>query len=176
MDILFSQLVIYSGFSFLFQAIFFPSTSGTSSEGSVQVMTLSLMPPTPRIITNSIKTTLHFPLGEEEITEACLAQACESGFICLCVWVQQHEVKKRDCDCIGNICKSGEPQKLKESMGQWNADIPGTTSLSRVMFMDKLLNMYSTDYEMCFRMTVLYFPWKRSLTLRCRRSPNSRPN
>lgn len=59
--------------------------------------------------------------------------------VCVCVREQQHEV--RNCDCIGNICKSGEPQKLKESTGQWNADIPGTTSLSRVMFMDKLLNM-----------------------------------
>lgn len=86
-DIVFSQLVIYSGFSFLFQAIFSPSTRGTSSEGSVQVMTWSLMPPNPRIITNSIKTTRHFPLGEEEITEACLAQACELGFICLCLCV-----------------------------------------------------------------------------------------
>lgn len=74
------------------------------------------------------------------------------------------------------VKQSGESQKLKESMGQWSADIPGTTSLSRVMFMDKLLNMYSTDYEMCLRMTVLYFPRKRSLTLRCRRSTDSMPN
>lgn len=110
-----------------------------------------------------------------------MAQACELGFICLCVCVcvssrvQQHEV--RNCDCISNICKSGEPQKLKESTGQWNADISGTTSLSRVMFMDKLLNMYSTDYEMCLRMTVLYFlRKKRSLTFRCGRSPDSKPN
>lgn len=97
--------------------ISFPSHFfGASSEGAAQVMTLSLMLPTRSII----KTTRHFPLGEEAITEACLAQTCESGFIRLCLCVSQQEVKKKphthtNCDRIGNICKSGEPQKLKEA-------------------------------------------------------------
>lgn len=152
MAILFSHLVFYSGFSFLFQATFLSSPRGTSSEGAAQVMTVSLMLPTQSIITASIKTTL-------SLKRRLQMHAYQDFYVCMCLCVRlQQQQKITNCDCIGNICKSGEPQKLKESMGQWNADIPGTTSLSRVMFMDKLLNMYSTDYEMWLRMTVLYFP------------------